>query len=184
MDDANRLKILGDTRRDVFSSSEMRDLWRDKVGTAKAAVKRMVKKGVLIKLSKGYYSLKQDFNIWELANLIISPSYISLNSALFYHGISFQAATRVTSVATLHYEREIGEHLFKYYAMKEALFFNIEGINCKDAVSIARPERALLDCFYFGVLPNIDNPEKINKSYLQKISAFYPKTVRGKALSL
>lgn len=182
MDDAKRLKILGDTRRTVFSASGLRDLWQDKVETAKAAAKRMVKKGALVKLAKGYYSLRKDFDIWELANLVISPSYISLNSALFYRGVSFQAMGRVTSVATLNYEREIGDYLFKYYAMKDTLFFNLEGVDYRGGVSIARPERAILDCFYFGILPNIDNPEKIKKSYLRKISTFYPKTVRERAL--
>ena len=46
------------------------------------------------------------------------------------------------------------------------------------------PERAILDCFYFGLLPNLDNVNKINFTYLKKISIFYPKSVIKKVNKL
>lgn len=181
MNSAKRLKTLTETEREVFTASDLRDLWGDKPGTATAAAKRMVEKGLLVKVAKGYYALDEDFSVWELANLIVSPSYVSMDSALFYQGVSFQKTKRVNSVATLNYEREIRGYTFKYYSMKESLFFNLEGLDYEGELSIAYPERALLDCFYFGVLPNIDNEEKINPSYLKRLSSFYPKAVRKKA---
>lgn len=181
MNDAQRLKILGDTNRTVFSTGDLRDLWEDKEVTAQGAIKRMVQKELVVKLAKGYYSLKEDFNQWELANLIISPSYISLNSALFYHSVSFQVRNNVASVATWNHEKEVGSYSFKYYAMKDDLFFNLEGIGSNKGVTVAHPERAILDCFYFGLLPNIDNEDKIKRTYLEELMKFYPKTVQDKA---
>ena len=86
----------------------------------------------------------------------------------------------MTSVTLLSYQRKMGKMIFKYYAMKNSLFFNIEGISYKDNLAIARPERAILDCFYFNLLPNIGNSDKLNISYLKEVSSFYPKTVQDK----
>jgi len=68
--------------------------------------------------------------------------------------------------------------------MKKSLFFMAEGVVARDGVSIALPERAVLDSFYFGFLPDIDNPEKLNKEYLVKLSRLYPKTVQNKIKGL
>lgn len=184
MTNAQRLKLLTNTDKTTFSLGELRNIWDTNYQTARVAAKRMVKEGLLIKLAKGYYALDKDFNIYELANLVVSPSYISFNSALFYHGISFQVSNIISSVALFNYQRKIGGYALKYYSMKESLFFNLEGINYKKNLAIASPERAVLDSFYFDLLPNIDNWEKLNLTYLRKLSLIYPKTIRKKLENL
>lgn len=180
MDNAQRLKILTGLGKTVFSLTNFQNLWGGNIYTTKVIAKRMVDKKLITRIARGYYALSEEFNIYELANLIISPSYVSLNSSLFYYGISFQVSNIITSVSTLSYKRKIGKMTFKYYFMKDSLFFNIEGINYKNNLAIARPERAILDCFYFNTLPNIDNIDKLNIGYLKKISLFYPNTVQIK----
>lgn len=184
MDNAQRLKILTDSGKTVFTSKNLRSFWNLKNQTTKIIAKRMADKELIFRIVRGYYSLNKDFNEYELANLVISPSYISLHTSLFYHKISFQVSTVVTSVALLNYQKKVKSKTFKYYAMKKSLFFNLEGINYKNNLAIARPERAILDSFYFGLLPNIDNPEGINPTYLRKISSFYPKEVIKKVEKL
>jgi len=184
MTNAQRLKILIDTGKTVFSSKNIQSLWKGSPEAAKIALKRMVERQLVIKLAKGYYALSENFDIYELANLIISPSYISFNSALFYHGISFQTSDIVTSVGLLSYQKKIKKVTFQYYAMKESLFFNLEGIGYKNNLAIALPERAILDSFYFGLLPNIDNFDKISINHLRKLSVYYPKVVSRKLKKL
>jgi len=184
MNNAQRLKILTDSRKTVFTLKNLQSLWGIKNQTGKVIAKRMTDKGLIFRISKGYYSLNKDFNDYELANLIISPSYISLHSSLFYHGISFQVSNIISSVALLNYQKKVKEKNFKYYAMKKQLFFNLEGVNQRDNLSIACPERAILDSFYFGLLPNIDNLENINFTYLKEISFYYPKEVQNKIKQL
>ncbi|PIS40106.1 MAG: hypothetical protein COT32_01525 [Candidatus Nealsonbacteria bacterium CG08_land_8_20_14_0_20_36_22] len=180
MNNAQRLKILAGSGKTVFSLKNLQSLWEVKNQTTKMIAKRMTDKGLIFRISKGYYSLSKDFNDYELANLIISPSYISLHSSFFYHKVSFQLSNTITSVALFNYQKKVKEKVFKYYAMKKNLFFNLEGINYKDNLSIACPERAILDSFYFGLLPNMDNPENINGTYLKEISFYYPKEVNKK----
>ncbi len=180
MNNAQRLKILAESGKTVFSLKNLQSLWEVRNQTTKVIAKRMTDKGLIFRISKGYYSLNKDFNDYELANLIISPSYLSLHSSLFYHGVSFQISNIVSSVAFLSYQKKVKEKFFKYYAMKKSLFFNLEGVNYRDNLSIACPERAILDSFYFGLLPNMDNPENINPTYLREISLYYPKEVQKK----
>ncbi len=180
MDNAQRLKILSNSDKTVFSLKNLQNLWGSNPYTTKITAKRMVDKELIIRVDRGYYALDEGFNVYELANLIISPSYVSLNSSLFYYGISFQVSNVITSVSLLSYQRKARKTTFKYYAMKDSLFFNLEGISYKDNLAIARPERAILDCFYFNLLPNIDNTDKLNTGYLKKISLYFPETVRGR----
>jgi predicted transcriptional regulator of viral defense system len=180
MDNAQRLKILTNLGKTVFSLKNLQNLWGSNIYTTKVIAKRMVDKKLITRIDRGYYALSEEFNIYELANIIISPSYVSLNSSLFYHGISFQVSNIITSVSLLSYQRKIRKMIFKYYSMKDLLFFNLEGISYKDNLAITRPERAILDCLYFNLLPNIDNSDKLNISYFKKISLFYPKTTQEK----
>ena len=180
MERDNKLKILYDTGRTVFTLKNLADLWNLSSESAKVVVKRMVDKNVLYRVASGYYTITEKYNLLELANLITTPSYVSLQSALFYHNISFQVSNIITSVAKINYTKKIGDTIFKYHSMKEEIFFNLEGLNYHKTFTIATPERAILDCLYFGYLPDIDNPEKINFTYLKELSLFYPKSVRKK----
>ncbi len=121
MTNAQRLKILIDTGKTVFSSKNLQSLWGINSQTAKIATKRMTERGLIIKLAKGYYVLSKDFNVCELANLVISPSYVSFNSALFYHGVSFQVSNTISSVSRLTYQKKIAGYTLNYYSMKESL---------------------------------------------------------------
>lgn len=178
---SQRLKILILSKRTVFTTKDLKNLWQITPKNTVITAKRMVKKDLILKLAKGYYGLNKEYNIYELANLIVSPSYVSFNSALFYWNICFQVSDTINSVALFNYEKKIEDRIYKFYAMKKELFFNLEGISQKENISIALPERAILDSFYFGFLINIDNPEKINLNFLKKTSLFYPKSVQKKA---
>jgi len=180
MNNAQRLKILTDSGKTVFSVGDIQSLWQSSALTTKISLKRMLDKNLVVRLAKGYYALHENYNIYELANTIITPSYISLDSALFYHQIAFQVSSCVSSVALLNYQKEIQEKTFIYYAMKEPLFFNLAGVEYKNNLAVALPERAILDGFYFGLLPNIDNFNKINASFLKELVVYYPDTVKGK----
>jgi len=184
MTNAERLKILTESGRSVFSSRELQDFWQIDSVAFKLSAKRMVEKGLIIRIAKGYFSLSENFNIHELANLIITPSYVSLHTALVYHSIAFQLSDTVSSVALLNYERKIGDRVYKYYTMKESLFLNLEGIIYKNNLAIATVERAILDAFYFGALPNLDNFDAINLHALEELSFYYPKVVQKEVKQL
>ena len=182
MTDAQRLKSLSATGRTVFALRSLRLLWRLRPETTKIAAKRMVDRGLLHRVARGYVSLQHDFDPKELANLIISPSYVSLFTALALHGVSFQSRRTVDSVALLTYRRRAAGLEYRFFAMKPSLFYNLEGVRFREGVAVAEPERALLDCLYFGLLPDLDNPEKVNSERMAALADFYPAAVSRRAL--
>lgn len=116
---------------------------------------RWVNRGNIIKLRNGYYTFKEyiakhNINLY-LANRIYRPSYISLHTALAFHGLIPESVTQTTCVSTLktaRFNNEIG--IFSYKSVKPQLFFGYQQLSYLDQKSIlmAYPEKALIDLLY------------------------------------
>ncbi len=116
---------------------------------------RWVKKGLLLRLRKGYYTFpeyksKPDFTLF-FANRIYRPSYISLHTALAFYGIIPEAVVQITSVTSLktaNFNNELGE--YEYKSIREELMFgyDIKPIANEKTLQLALPEKALLDLLY------------------------------------
>lgn len=63
-----------------------------------------MQKGVLVKIRRGLYTINLPFkeppDTFELAEIIYGPSYISMESALSYHGWIPEAVYTITSATT------------------------------------------------------------------------------------
>ncbi|MFH1673238.1 MAG: hypothetical protein ABIF87_07420 [Pseudomonadota bacterium] len=113
-------------------------------------------KGYIKKIIRGYYilaDLKLDENaLFEIANRIYSPSYISFEMALsYYHMIpeSVYGLTSATSRKTMVFETNVGD--FIYRTIQPRLFFGYKLVNYRDQrFRVAAPEKALLDYFYLN----------------------------------
>jgi len=113
-------------------------------------------KGYIKKIVRGYYiiaDLKLDENVlFEIANRIYSPSYISLEMALsYYHMIpeSVYGLTSVTSRKTMVFTTDVGD--FIYHTVRPRLLFGYKLVNYSGKrFKIAEPEKALLDYFYLN----------------------------------
>ena len=111
-------------------------------------------KDYIKKIIKGYYifsDLKLDDDVlYEIANKIYDPSYISLETALSYYGLipeSVYALTSVSTRKTITFNTTIA--VFNYRKVKNDLFFGyvIEKHDSK-VYKIASPEKAILDFLY------------------------------------
>lgn len=116
---------------------------------------RWCKQGVLIKLRNGFYSfpeyLKNQEATFYIANRIYPFSYISLHSALFYHGfVTNPLMNQISSVGgkkTMDFKNHFGK--FNYQSMKDSLLFGYQEINKNNTTFLmATPEKAILDLFY------------------------------------
>lgn len=111
-------------------------------------------KNYIKKIIKGYYIFsdpKLDDNVlYEIANKIYNPSYISLETALSYYGLipeSVYALTSVSTRKTITFNTSIA--VFSYRKIRDDLFFGyiIENHD-KKVYKIASPEKAILDLLY------------------------------------
>jgi len=116
-------------------------------------------KGYIKKIIKGYYifaDLELNENIlFEIANRIYNPSYISLEVAFSYYHLIPDSVYGITSVSTRRtYRFNTPVSVFSYRTIKPSLFFGYKIINYNNkGFKIARIEKALLDYFYLN--PNL-----------------------------
>lgn len=135
-------------------------------------VNKWVLRGDLIKLRRGLYTLnpnerKVGLSKKLLANVLYSPSYISLEYALSFYDMIPEGVYAITSISarkTSEFTNELG--VFIYKSIKTDAFFGFTsqkdefGYNCL----IATPEKALLDYFYF----NVPAAQKIKEDFFDE----------------
>lgn len=116
---------------------------------------RWCKAGKLIPLRRGMYAFAEEYRRQqiqpaEIANRIYTPSYLSLQWALSYHGLIPEMAVAYTSVTTRQTKRFQNKFgTFSYRHLKQEYFFGYERVDMTNrTVLLAKPEKALLDLWY------------------------------------
>lgn len=118
-------------------------------------IRRMVKKGELIRLKNGFYLIAEKIKeggvpYEQVANLLYGPSYVSLEWALSFYGMIPERVHTVTSMTfgrEKEYHTPIGD--FIYHPL-HSLAYSV-GVEQKKAVNsvgsflMASPEKALAD---------------------------------------
>ena len=114
------------------------------------------RKGYVERLRKPWYRIaKRPWNRmerWTIANRVYAPSYISLESALWYHGFIPEGVFHTTSVTTLHTRKfDIGKTRYFYRNVKPSYFFGYDIVEHEGAaVRMADVEKTLLDELYLN----------------------------------
>ena len=112
------------------------------------------KKGYIVKLIKGHYVFSDlalsEHALFEIANRIYTPSYVSCEMALSYYGVIPESIYMVTSVATrktCRFKTPVAN--FVYRTIRPRLFFGYAlSLYEGKAFKIATLEKAILDYFY------------------------------------
>ncbi len=131
------------------------------------------KKWIFKRLARWIYATRDKYDVFELANKIYSPSYISFYSALYHHKIIFQYSLDVY----LAYQKSDSKQLdgFKIILknLKKDLLFNSEGIEINEQYSIASKERAFLDTLYIYGETFFDNLEGLDWWKVKELVKIY-----------
>lgn len=158
---------------------------QDSSNTIKTQLFRLIKKGVIQQIKRGIYTFDLSLvDELELSNLLYSPSYISLETALHFYGIIPdipQAVTSVTSTTTKQIQTKCGA--FFYQKIKQSLFFGYKVITgMQGYFKIAKKEKALLDYFYIRKINRISGLrfalKAINIDQYTKYSKKFPEWVQ------
>ncbi len=133
------------------------------VGARRLLVHRAVKAGELIRLKPGLYVLapefrKTDAHPFVLAGLLHGPSYISLESALSWHGLIPEAVYQVASVTSARsrtFKTPVGVFSYRRVSARDPLA-GVESakLDAHAWAFIATPLRAIADMVY--VNPRIE----------------------------
>lgn len=168
------LDIVGDDP--VFSSSLLLAGDVDKVDIA-SQLSRWVASGKIVSLRRGVYIVSQRYrrrepHSFEIANRLVEPSYVSLESALSFHGLIPEAVFTTTSVTrgrpSVH-DTDLGR--FSYRAISADLFWGYATMRVAETpvrtALVARPEKALLDLVHLR--PGGDDPAFLEQLRLDRL---------------
>lgn len=123
--------------------------------SAQVTASRYSKNQLLIRLKRDFYALPfrlsqaSEEELFKIANLIQTPSYISLNSALSYYNVTTQQTQNFVESISLKRseERNAGDITFAFTKLKEQLY---NGFTREGDFFIASPEKALVDGIYLS----------------------------------
>ncbi len=144
-------------------------------------LQRLARAGLLTHVSRGRWLVGTDVPLFTLPELISAPypAYVSLQSALFHHGLVEQVPAVVYSVS-LGRPRRVRTPLgvVSFHRMPPELFTGFE-VDDAGGAKIATAEKALFDLLYlspgrsrlFASLPELEIPRNFRWSQLAQYCA-------------
>jgi predicted transcriptional regulator of viral defense system len=121
--------------------------------SARVAVSRWCRRGLLHRLKHDFYVYAPDWpsrsieDRFRIAAFLRVPSYVSLQTALGYHGVSTQVQRDVVECVCLRRpsRHRAGGAEFRFHKTRPALF---GGFTREDGFFVATPEKALVDAVH------------------------------------
>jgi predicted transcriptional regulator of viral defense system len=136
---------------------------------------RWTQSGRVYQLRRGLYALAPPFqkvkvHPFLIANRLLQPSYVSLQSALAHYGLIPEyvaVTTSVTTVRTARWNTPLGSYTFRH--LKTELFSGYRQLEVSPGqrAFIASPEKALLDLVYLEA--GADSPDYLRSLRFQNL---------------
>jgi predicted transcriptional regulator of viral defense system len=152
MNQIEALRRLQTLATPVVESRDVAALLRVSTSNATTILRRLARKGMIVHLSRGRWLVIEKIDRLALPELIAAPSpaYISLQSALFQHGLVEQIPSVIYAVTPARPRRQqtpLGT--ISFHRMPPELFKGFD-LSSGSHAKIATPEKALFDLLYLG----------------------------------
>ena len=132
-----------------------------------------VNNGKILNPRRGIYT-KLKYNEQEMACALLKPSYLSLEYVLARAGVTFQYSSDITCVSYQTRTIEVDGRSYVFRKINPMLWANMEGIEQRDNIAIATPERAFLDMVYLSAGQcYFDNLHPLNQELIRRILPVY-----------
>ncbi|MCT7609740.1 hypothetical protein N5U14_02660 [Aliarcobacter butzleri] len=138
----------------IFSHEMIYSLLEKSISNVNEKISNLVKNGELVRLKKGFYTFSKLYqtkpiNLISVANTLYSPSYVSFDYALSYHGMIPERVNEVTSATSKNeklFDTPIGRFSYKKVS-PEAYSLGIDWVydDVEGGRFIATAEKALCD---------------------------------------
>ena len=173
-----RLESLGTP---AFETRDASALLHVPMHNASKILRRLANAGFTLQANRGRWLLARNLNRQVLPELLAAPypAYISLQSALYHHGLIEQIPAVMYAI-TIGRPRRIqtAAGTVSLHRVPPPLFAGFEVIG-KDAVKMAIPEKALFDVLYlapgrtrlFTNLPELEIPRNFRWKELRRYAA-------------
>ena len=158
----------------VYSFKELVLLWPNAdPKTIRSRISYYIKHKDLYHVRRGLYAKNKDYDRYELATQIYTPSYISFETVLVRAGIVFQYYTQIFVASYQTKTIECDGQTCTFKSIKSSILCNSMGIEMKENYSIAIPERAYLDILYLNKDYFLDNPWSLDWGKVFEILPIY-----------
>lgn len=158
----------------VFSFKDLMLLWGGiNRFTAGARVHYYTRKGQLYSVRKGLYAKDKNYDKFELATKIFTPSYISFETVLGGAGITFQFYSKIFVASYQSREIHCDGQAYHFRKIRDAILTSSSGIENKENYSMASPERAFLDVVYLFKDYHFDSLSLLNWDKVYEILPVY-----------
>lgn len=180
----------------VFSTSDVAARLHVRSGHASVMLARLAASGQLVRLRRGVWTLPGRVDPLALPEYLTSPfpAYVSLQSALYLHGMISQipAVTYAVSLArTRHFTTPLGA--VSVHHVQPTFFFGFEDAG-RSGGRLATLEKALVDFLYltparsnlFRALPELEWPKRFSvraaRAIVKRIEPVRRRTLVSRAL--
>ena len=152
MNQIEALQRLRTLAAPVVESRDIAALLQVSTSNATTILRRLARKGMIVHLSRGRWLVNERIDHLALPELISAPypAYVSLQSALFQHGLIEQIPSvlyAVTPARPRRLQTPLGT--ISFHRMPPELFNGFELSRRSDA-KVATPEKALFDMLYLA----------------------------------
>lgn len=187
-------KILETVPGNIVTDSEIKIILKDSTEDQRyGIIKRALAANKLLRIKRGLYCLNERFhkrtlNLFELADRIYGPSYISFQSALSYNGWIPEAVYTVTSACIKRsktFTTPLGVFSYLRVPANHALFDVQRNSSHGEFFYIASPWKALLDFIYaykkeWTGIEQAVHDLRLEESYLKDVSFDYLEELASK----
>lgn len=145
-------RVLRDTGIGAFGTSDAAAILNLTSSHASRLLERLSDAGQVVRLKRSVWAFPDRIESLQVPEQLTAPQpcYISLQSALFYHGLISQIPTVVYAVSTARTRRWTTPlATVSIHHLHSAFFFGFEAVG-NGAFRMATPEKAFLDCLYLS----------------------------------
>lgn len=179
----NKLLLLNKTNKKIFSTQDLSVIWKE-TNRRKLleSIKYYLRTNQIYQVSRGIYSIEkynprdieEDIELgFKIAQKISPNSYISLYTAMKYHGLIFQYYDDIYSIGERNIKREVFNKNLIFKTVKDDIFRNDIGILEKKGYRIAGKERSFCDSLYLFPNIGVDNVDVLDEDRVWEMGEIY-----------
>lgn len=157
----------------VFHTRDLANLWQIKNNnTLYTTLKRYTERGLLFRIYKGLYALVPAAEIDPLLlgiKALHEYSYVSTETILAEAGVIAQKINWITLVSSKSKKFSVGDNDYWSRKLADKFLFNSAGVENKNGVFLAQPERAAADLLYFNPNAYLDGANLLDWKKVRKL---------------
>ncbi|HBL98925.1 TPA: hypothetical protein DDZ86_04770 [Candidatus Dependentiae bacterium] len=143
-----------------------------------------VKQGELYPIRRGLYARDKNYDRFELATKIFTPSYISFETILVEAGVIFQYYGSIFVATYQTKEIECDDQVYSFRKLKDTILLNNAGVENRGHYYAATKERAFLDILYLNNDYYFDNLGSLDLSKIRALLPLYNNKRMVKAVDM